>query len=205
MRERKKIVTAKSIGMVVESKDYVPSLDSSLEEMKEWTRSKALELYDQILSFKEQVTYLCQNSEYRLWIQTTAQKELSLEWGVSQPTVSRLVGDIQKEYKNDIKQRVIELYEKGNSLKTIQENIPLTVDERTLRRWVSAGDEVNNDIIIDAEVTNEESRGEVLLENKLKKEIKKREEAEKKIIKLQKEVDRWKKKYEDLRTKYSSE
>lgn len=205
MRERKKIVTAKSIGMVVASKDHVPSLDSTLQEMKEWTKSKALELYDQILSFKEQVTYLCQNSEYRLWIQTTAQKDLSLEWGVSQPTVSRLVGDIQKEYKNDLKQRVIELYEKGESLKKIQNEIPLTVDERTLRRWVSDSDETNNDIIIDAEVTNEETRDGALLKRQLKAEIRKREEAEKKIINLQKEVDKWKKKYQDLRTKYSSE
>lgn len=205
MRERKKIVTAKSIGMVVASKDHVPSLDSSLQEMKEWTRSKVLELYDQIISFKEQVAYLCQNNEYRLWIQTTAQKDLSLEWGVSQPTVSRLVGDIQKEYKNDLKQRVIELFEKGENLKKIQAEIPLTVDERTLRRWVSGGNEANNDIIIDAEVTNEESRDSILLEKQLKEETRKREEAEVKITKLQKEVKKWKKKYQDLRTKYSSE
>lgn len=205
MRERKKIVTAKSIGMAVASKDHVPSLNSSLKEMQEWTKSKALELYDQVISFKENVSYLCQNSEYRLWIQTTAQKDLSLEWGVSQPTVSRLVGDIQKEYKSSLRRRVVELYEKGESLKMIQDEIPLSVDRRTLRRWVSSSNEINDDVIIDAEVTNEESRDNVLLEQQLKEEMRKREGLEREIIKLQKEVDKWKKKYQDLRTKYSPE
>ena len=52
---RKKIATAKSLGMVVQSKDHVPSLDSSLNEMKDWTRRRAIDLYDQVQHFKDQI------------------------------------------------------------------------------------------------------------------------------------------------------
>jgi|SaaInlStandDraft_1057018.scaffolds.fasta_scaffold02940_11 hypothetical protein len=109
----------------------------SLQEKQVWTGEKMLSLVGSYETFKEKVFILAEHdSEYKYWLQTTGQSELAGEWGIDQSTISRLIGPIQREHKNALKEQARTLRADGMSIKGIIDELQLDVDESTVRRWI---------------------------------------------------------------------
>lgn len=108
-------------GASVRGEDLVPSLNSSLEEKQDWTAKQISSLGSRYEAFRENVFILCRDEEYRNWLQSTSQALLAEQWGVSQAYVSKTFGSLQKDLKTEIKNNILALLDKGESIRKVAE------------------------------------------------------------------------------------
>ena len=124
--------------------DFVPKLTSPLEEKQEWTAKQIVLLGNRYEKFRKNVFELCKDDEYRIWLQTTNQKEIAEKWGVSQSYISKTFGSIQRDLKEEVHKNIVALLEKGESIRSV-ENIT-GVSRSKIQRIASSQDEVSQNI-----------------------------------------------------------
>ena len=124
--------------------DFVPKLTSPLEEKQEWTAKQIVLLGNRYEKFRKNVFELCKDDEYRIWLQTTNQKEIAEKWGVSQSYISKTFGSIQRDLKEEVNKNIVALLEKGESIRSV-ENIT-GVSRSKIQRIASSQDEVSQNI-----------------------------------------------------------
>ena len=134
-RERKKIVSVKALTGINKGKDYEPPLDSPLAEKQAWAKEQALKLEDGFNSFKEKIIFYCQDPNFRFWIQTTTQSQLAEEWGIGQSNISRAVGTVQKDFKDEVREQAISMRRDKKPINEIVQELPIEVSPKTVRRW----------------------------------------------------------------------
>lgn len=207
MNPRKKISRQKDIlGTKEKPQEVISSgLEDSIEVVstyslqgkKRWTGENIVFLVGSYEAFKEKVFILAEkDEEYKRWLQTTSQNDLAKEWGVDQSTISRLLGPLQKDHKNKIKEDVKRLRGEGLSVKEIIFELSLDVDESTVRRWLNERPNAESKIIdIDREGSTEYDLKIYKLQEKLKIEKEKNESYRKEIKLLKSELNALRAKY----------
>lgn len=131
-------------GASVKVDDNAPSLSSSLEEKQEWTANQIALIGSRYEKFREDVFELCKDDEYRIWLQTTTQKEIAEKWGVSQSYISKTFGSLQRDLKEEVRKNIIALLKKGESIRKVEEITG--VDRSKIQRISSSQDEVSQNI-----------------------------------------------------------
>ncbi len=113
---RKGIKTGRQLNVEkVLSKD--PTVEGqTFEYRKQWTVDEAANVDHIVNGFLGTVYKLCEmDKKYAHWIQTAKQKEIAVDFGVSQASISRAFGTLQKEYKNKRNEMIIEMVEDENN------------------------------------------------------------------------------------------
>jgi hypothetical protein len=171
----------------------------TLQGKQMWTGENILSLVGSYEKFKKNVFILAErDQEYKYWLQTTGQDELANEWGVDQSTISRLIGPIQKEHKNELKSQVKLLRSSGMSIKDIITELKISADESTVSRWLKSEKEhKKSKPKVSFEGSTEYDLKIYRLEDELSKEKQKNEIYRKKIKQLKMELSRLRAKYED--------
>ena len=173
----------------------------SLQEKQIWTGEKMLSLVGSYESFKEKVFMLAEHdSEYKYWLQTTGQRELAGEWGIDQSTISRLIGPIQKEHKEALKEQARMLRSDGMSIKDIITELQLTVDASTVRRWIR---EDTFDIAKPKKTKEFDFEGSTDYDLKIYRLQEDLNREKKKVEKYRKEIKSLKAELRELRAKYA--
>lgn len=210
MNVRRKIVRQKDILGKKEKPQYEvsPGIEEDIEIVATftlqgkqiWTGETMLSIVGSYERFKENVFVLAEkDSEYKHWLQTTGQNELAGEWGIDQSTISRLIGPIQREHKNDLKAQARLLRADGMSLKSIIDELQLDIDESTVSRWLKRerlGKSRESKRLQALEGSTEYDLKIYKLEDELKREKKKSEAYRKEIKVLKDEVNALLAKYE---------
>ena len=134
-------------GASVKVEESVPSLTSTLEEKQKWTAEQITQLGSRYEQFRENVFELCKNEEYRIWLQTTTQKELAEQWGVSQAYISKTFGSLQKDLKEEVRKNIIALLDRGESIRSVAD---ITGESKSkIQRIASSQEDVSQNITDD--------------------------------------------------------
>lgn len=131
-------------GASVKIDDYVPNISSSLEEKQEWTAKQIISLGSRYEKFRENVFELCKDDDYRIWLQTTNQKEIADKWGVSQSYISKTFGSLQRDLRDEVRKNIVALLDRGESIRRVA---AITGESKSkIQRIASSQNEVSRNI-----------------------------------------------------------
>ena len=125
----------------------IPPTDLSCDTAyrKSWTIDRALKINEGLSSFFNTVLELCTiDSAYAHWIQTSKQIEIANEFNVSQQDISRVFGPVQREYKKNRNELIIEMVNEGKT----QDNVAshFSVSPATVRSVLRSNSEQTAEI-----------------------------------------------------------